>query len=129
MSETRTGVCRFCNQSRLVDEDALLDAVRNGVAAEEAADYCASNECDCKGAQIERERRMKLEAAGEYVQNVFGEDDAMLHVALCSIQATFGGSADKVTIKKGKRTYVFDRDKDGMIRIKSTYKDTDEETF
>lgn len=48
---------------------------------------------------------------------------------LCAIRATFEGAIDYVTVKIGKRTHKIDTDSDGMIRIRSTFRDSNEETF
>ena len=48
---------------------------------------------------------------------------------LCAIRSTFDGSVDYATIKIGKHTHKVDRDSDGMIRIKTVYRDSNEETF
>lgn len=48
---------------------------------------------------------------------------------LCAIRSTFEGSIDYVTIKIGKKTHKIDTDSDGMIRIRSTFRDSNEETF
>ena len=39
------------------------------------------------------------------------------------------GAIDYVTIKIGKRTHKIDTDSDGMTRIRSTFRDSNEETF
>lgn len=129
MSETRTGTCRFCQQRRIVDEDDLLRAVQEGIEPEKAADFVASQQCDCDDAQRERERQSRLEAAGMWAQNTFSKENGTLQAALCSIQCAFNGSVDYVTMKIGKKTHRFDTDSDGMIRIRTTFRDSNEETF
>ena len=52
-----------------------------------------------------------------------------MQLVLCAIRATFDGNVDYATIKIGKNTHKIDRDSDGMIRIKTTYRDSNEETF
>lgn len=129
MSETRTGTCRFCQQRRIVSEDDLLQAVRDGIDPQEAADFVASDQCDCDDAIRERERKARLEAAGMWAQNTFSKENGQLQTVLCAIQSTFNGSVDYVTIKIGKHTHKFDTDSDGMIRIRTTFRDSNEETF
>ncbi len=48
---------------------------------------------------------------------------------LCAIRAPFDGSVDYATIKIGKNTHKVDVDNDGMIRIKTAYRDSNEEPF
>jgi len=116
-----TGFCRFCNQAR------MFDAV-DGLSGE---DYnkIATQECDCNEAKTTRARRAKMEAAGLWAKNIFSQSGGQLQLMLCAIRATFDGSVDYVTIKIGKNTHKVDVDGDGMIRIKTAYRDSNEETF
>lgn len=70
-----------------------------------------------------------MEAAGMWAKNVFSQQDGQLQTVLCSIRSTFEGSIDSVTLKIGKHTHKIDTDSDGMIRIRTTYRDSNEETF
>ena len=70
-----------------------------------------------------------MEAAGLWAQNTFSKESGQLQVVLCAIRATFEGAIDYVTVKIGKRTHKIDTDSDGMIRIRSTFRDSNEETF
>lgn len=117
----RTAFCRFCNQARIIDAPDNLSG--------EAYNDLASAECDCDEARRQRERRAKMEAAGAWAQNLFSKEHGQLQTVLCAIRSTFEGSIDYVTIKIGKRTHKIDTDSDGMIRIRSTYRDSNEETF
>lgn len=118
---TETGSCRFCGQIQTVEAPFG--------STPEDWDEIATDKCNCKEAQIEHARKMKLEAAGLWAQNTFSESDGQLQAALCAIQSTFNGAVDYVTIKINKHTYKFDKDSDGMIRIRTTYRESDEETF
>lgn len=116
-----TGICRYCNQARIIEAP-------EGLSGESYNDI-ASEECECDEAVRQRERRQRMEAAGMWAKNTFSKTDGQLQVALCSIKATFEGSVDYVTLKIGKNTHKIDRDSDGMIRIRTTYRDSNEETF
>lgn len=116
-----TGFCRYCHQARIVEAP-------EGLSGEAYNDY-ATAECDCKDAQEERRKHQKMEAAGLWAKNMFSQSDGQLQLVLCSIRATFDGEVDYCTIKIGKRTHKIDRDGDGMIRIKTTFRDSNEETF
>lgn len=116
-----TGFCRYCNQARIIDAPEGLSG--------QAYNDIASEECDCAAAVRQRERRQRMEAAGQWAKNIFGKTDGQLQVALCAIKATFDGAVDYVTLKIGKNTHKIDRDSDGMIRIRTIYRDSNEETF
>lgn len=116
-----TGFCKYCNQAQMIEAPDGLSA----------ADYneLATAACSCDEATREREKRAKMEAAGMWAKNIFSQQDGQLQLVLCAIRATFDGNVDYATIKIGKNTHKIDRDSDGMIRIKTTYRDSNEETF
>lgn len=116
-----TGFCRYCNQARIIDAP-------EGSAPEDLTNL-ATEDCDCDEAIRQRERRLRMEAAGLWAQNTFSKEDGQLQVVLCAIKATFDGSVNYVTVKIGKQTHKVDQDKDGMIRIRTTFRDSNEETF
>ena len=117
----QTGFCKYCNQAR------IIDAPEGSSPAD--LNEQASAECDCDEAARQRERRAKMEAAGAWAKNVFSNQDGQLQTVLCAIRSTFEGSIDYVTVKIGKQTHKIDTDSDGMIRIRTTYRDSNEETF
>ena len=117
----QSGFCKYCNQLR------MIEAPEGSSAAD--LNEQATAECDCDEAQRQRERRSKMEAAGMWAKNVFSQQDGQLQTVLCSIRSTFEGSIDSVTLKIGKHTHKIDTDSDGMIRIRTTYRDSNEETF
>ncbi len=117
----QTGFCRYCNQARMIEApDGLSAADLNELA---------SQECDCDEATRQRERRAKMEAAGAWAKNIFSNQNGQLQTVLCAIRSTFEGAIDYVTIKIGKQTHKIDTDSDGMIRIRTTFRDSNEETF
>lgn len=117
----QTGFCRYCNQARMIEApDGLSAADLNELA---------SQECDCDEATRQRERRAKMEAAGAWAKNIFSNQNGQLQTVLCAIRSTFEGAIDYVTIKIGKQTHKIDTDSDGMIRIRTTLRDSNEETF
>ena len=117
----QTGFCKYCNQARMIEApDNFSPADLNEQA---------SAECDCDEAVRQRERRAKMEAAGAWAKNVFSQQDGQLQTVLCAIRSTFEGAIDYVTVKIGKQTHKIDTDSDGMIRIRTTYRDSNEETF
>ena len=116
-----TGFCKYCNQAQMIEAPDGLSA----------ADYneLATAACNCDEAMREREKRATMEAAGMWAKNIFSQQDGQLQLVLCAIRATFDGNVDYATIKIGKNTHKIDRDSDGMICIKTTYRDSNEETF
>ncbi|MCM1233525.1 MAG: hypothetical protein NC489_25700 [Ruminococcus flavefaciens] len=115
------GFCKYCGQSRIIEAP-------EGFSAADLNEQ-ASEECDCDEARRQRERRAKMEAAGAWAQNMFSKENGQLQVVLCAIRSTFEGAIDYVTVKIGKRTHKIDTDSDEMIRIRSTFRDSNEETF
>lgn len=115
------GFCKYCGQSRIIEAP-------EGFSAADLNEQ-ASDECECDEARRQRERRAKMEAAGMWAQNMFSKENGQLQVVLCAIRSTFEGAIDYVTIKIGKKTHKIDTDSDGMIRIRSTFRDSNEETF
>lgn len=117
----QTGFCKYCGQLRFIEAPEGFSAADRNEQA--------SDECDCNEARHQRERRAKMEAAGMWAQNMFSKENGQLQTVLCAIRSTFEGSIDYVTIKIGKKTHKIDTDSDGMIRIRSTFRDSNEETF
>jgi len=120
-TKTVTGFCKFCHNARFVE-------VPESVTELQANEY-ATAACDCDDARRAREREMRMKAAAAWAENIFSKSDGQLRLICSAIQSTFDGSVDKVTVKIAKRNHIIDTDKDGMIRIRTTYRDSNEETF
>ena len=132
MSEEKIlyGACRFCGQTQTVNEDEVLDVIRQtGAEGEDAKNIVATRYCTCEEAKAQATHEMKLEAAGEWACGVFEKDPEKLQCVLCAIKATSEHHFGRVAIKSGKYNYTFDVDAAGDIRIKTKYTDTQEETF
>lgn len=119
--KSQAGFCKYCNQLRMIEAP---EGASPGDLNEQA-----SEECDCDEAIRQRERRAKMEAAGAWAENVFSKENGQLQTVLCAIRSTFAGAIDYVTLKVGKYTHKIDTDSDGMIRIRTTYRESNEETF
>lgn len=116
-----TGFCKYCNQARIIDApEGLTGQQYNEIASEE---------CDCDEAERQRERRRRMEAAGEWAKNNFSAEGGQLQAVLCAIRATFAGAVDYVTVKIGKTTHRVDQNADGMIRIRTSFRDSEEAKF
>lgn len=116
-----TGICKYCGQTSTIEAPDNLSG--------EEYNRMATEECDCSEAIFQRNRKAKMEAAGAWAKSAFSQENGQLQLALCAIKATYDGAVESVVTKIGKKTYKIDKDKDGMIRIKATYKNTDIETF
>lgn len=116
-----TGICKYCGQTSTIEAPDNLSG--------EEYNRLATEECDCNEAIFQRNRKAKMEAAGAWAKSAFSQENGQLQLALCAIKATYDGAVESVVTKIGKKTYKIDKDKDGMIRIKATYKNTDIETF
>lgn len=125
MSEkiVQQGTCKFCKNLRMIEtEEDLTQAELDRIATEE---------CDCPDALVERNRRIKIEAAREYINNEFdkAEQQDVRGVFRNAVDAVIYRRIEAVSVKMAKHTYKVDRDSDGDIRIQRTFKETLEETF
>lgn len=117
-----TGFCKYCKQAVMIkaSEDATQEELND----------IASKECNCKEAEYQRKREMQLNAAGEYLKNLFGENNPLLFKAMYeTVIAVFGRKLSNASFKTGKTTYKISLDADQCIKIKKTFKDDDEEIF
>lgn len=71
MSETgySVGTCRYCGQCISLDRER---------ETQEAADYAASETCDCYDARAERTIRKKIENAKDRIRKIFGSESEEL---------------------------------------------------
>lgn len=124
------GACRFCGQTQTVDEDEVLEIIRQtGAEGEDAKNIAATRHCSCEQAKAQQTHEMKLQAAGAWAENVFENSPEKLQAVLCAIKAVSEHHFGRITIKSGKYLYAFDTDAHNDIRIKTKYTDTQEETF
>ena len=121
VTRQQSGFCKYCNQLRMVEAP-------EGASGADLNEQ-ATEECDCDEAQRQRRQRMKMEAAGEWAKNIFSEENGALQLVLQAIRTTFAGAVDHVSLKIGKYSHKIDKDSDGMIRIRTTFRDSNEETF
>ena len=59
--KTVLGVCKWCGQTK------TIEVAESANPNEEERDELASEECDCEQAEMERQRREKIEAATEEI--------------------------------------------------------------
>lgn len=72
----KTGSCRFCGQSRMIElsEDEWLALIKShGMGAEDIADYIAAQECGCKEGRKWRHTTAVLNLTGENIEALFRE--------------------------------------------------------
>lgn len=116
----RTGICKYCNQVQFVEASEHLTP--------EQVNNLVTEKCECVMASIERKKKERMKAAGNWAKETFGKENEgiMVYVA---IKAVFDNKLDSITIKNGRKTYKIDQDREGMIRIKTTYKASDTQEF
>lgn len=117
----QTGICQYCGQAVFVEAPEGAP----GEYLNELATAC----CECDEAKRQRKRKERMKKAGEWARQYFSQNDGQIQAVCCAIKAVFENNFDYVTIKAGKKSYKIDLDSDGMIRIKTTYRDSNEETF
>ena len=110
------GTCMYCSNERIVEDTEVKDfADHNGISIEMAADAVAARQCNCTGATFFRNREEKIKMATDYMEHYFEKDQKEL--------------VEKVTFKKGKRTFTLSLDARGCLKFKKDFKETDEEKF
>lgn len=118
----RAGICEYCKQMRMVKVPENMSDIQ--------VNEIATQECDCKTAEFMRRRKMRLDAAGMWITNALEGHEKQQKLMTAAVNAVFGKSVYKVTIKlDGHKTAIVDLDKEDMIRIKTVYKNENEETF
>lgn len=118
----RAGICEYCKQMRIVRVPENLSDIQ--------VNEIATQECDCKEAAFMRRRKMRLDAAGAWIKNALEGHEEQQKLMTAAVNTVFGHSVYKVTVKlDGHRTAIVDMDKEDMIRIKTVYKNENEETF
>lgn len=113
--------CPECGQMIFVD------------APEDASDEdlmsLARDLCNCAGAQLERMKIRSGNKIKEFIEKKFPDDRAPGAIMMQAISTLQSGIYDKITLKKGRRTYTIDLDKDGFARVKSKYTENTETKF
>lgn len=117
----RGGICKYCRQV------IMVEAPEEWPAAE--VNQKATEQCDCPDAKRERNRRKRMQKAGEWARARFSENDGQLQMVCLAIKTVFDSDFDKVTIKTGREVFRIDVDKDGMIRIQREYKEQNKNMF
>lgn len=124
------GTCMYCSNERIVEDAEVKDfADHNGISEEMAADAVAARQCNCSGATFFRNREEKIKMATDYMECHFKKDHKTLELAKIAIDTVASELVEKVTFKKGKRTYTLSLDARGCLKFKNEFKDTDEEKF
>ena len=118
---TRSGICKYCRQV------VMVEAPEDYTAAE--VNQLATEQCACKEAVIFRKRKERMMKAAEWAKEHFSDNEKQLQAFCAGIQTVFEYEFDKVTIKKGKETFAIYLDKDGMINISRTYKESSKKEF
>lgn len=127
---TITGECIFCHTFREVPYHLTsANAQMRGITEQEAADRLATDVCNCKQGLEFRKRRERLENAAGYLKKIFKDNESAAQMSMCAIKAVDEFAVDKVTFKIAKYSYTIDKDKDNMLRVKTKFTDSNDETF
>lgn len=113
--------CPECGQMIFVDapEDATDEELME----------LAKQTCSCTGAQLERLKIRSGNKIKAFIEKEFPDDSAPGNIMMQAIQTLQSGIYDKITLKRGRRTYTIDLDKDGFARVKSKYTENTETKF
>ena len=124
------GTCMYCNQKKLVNDDDVEEFAQVHIVSKEAAaDSVAARECNCDRARLERQREDTIQLATDYINNLFEESPKSKEMALTGINAVVSMAVDKVTFKKGKKTYSLFLDALGCLKLKINFTDKEEVKF
>lgn len=114
------GMCKFCFQQVLIDTDKEL--------TEEERNELATEQCTCKEAINERNRKLALKAVQEWIEHRFKE--SVLQEAMrATVQAIEEKQLNKASMKIGKYKFEIQKNTENEIVIKTLYKDEEEEYF
>lgn len=108
----KTGICRFCNQMRLVEvnENASGEEVNNK----------ATEECDCPEAEHERDHKRKIENVNWNIQSLIEEDGRpdVAEILYAAAETMVNANIKKVAVNINAETTVsMSRDGDGKITV------------
>ena len=116
MAEKIIGYCKFCGQSRMV-EDAAVNV-----------DECATLHCTCEDARKYQYKMQQYEAAKNMIDNYVGADAPIRGLLLDMVKSLQEKTSLKHSVKLNKRIKMdLSITGDGEIKIKRTITDTDEE--
>ena len=130
MMEKIIGTCKYCRQTVMVSADEVRKLqMTYDLTEEAAADMVASDTCGCPGASLQRKREEKTAAAGAWIENTFNGSEKTKELMAAAVVVVITCEVNSVSVKIGKRGYRVWLDSDQCIRIKTTFKDEDEESF
>lgn len=123
MSETTTGICKYCHQIRVIEH------VEEDVSQEER-DNIATSECDCEGATEARNLEYQIARGQAAIDRIAGKDKNVAAVLNAGLRATAEGGIRSIQIKTGsgvkyqmsaktnivvKSTETFEEESDGEV--------------
>ena len=116
---TKTGVCRFCQQTKLIElEEGDLGLLPE--KEEEMLDERATRACDCEAAMEYTRIQESKENVSLQIQALFESDhQEMGQLLIDAIEPVSQGKVKSVSIKAGEETVIsakITRTKDGTIR-------------
>lgn len=108
----KTGICKFCKQMRLVE-------INENASAEEVNEQ-ATEECDCPGAEQEREHKRRIENVNWNIQNLIEEDGRpdVAGILYAAAETMVNAKIKKVTVSiNAEITVSMSRDGDGKVTV------------
>lgn len=116
---TKTGLCRFCQQSKIIElEEGDLGLLPE--QEEEMLDEKATRACDCEAARQYTHIQESKENVSLQIQALFESDhQEMGQLLIDAIEPVSEGKIKSVSIKAGEETVIsatIKRTKDGTIR-------------
>ncbi len=123
--KTLTGVCKYCGQTRTVEVADSADPKR------EELNEIATEECDCKEADIERNRKAMIEKATEEV-NQYTEnacEPAAGRILMAAMEEVVNHRVGMVTVKVSKTvSYRMGMSKNNGLIVERNEKISDDVT-
>ncbi|MBQ6577443.1 MAG: hypothetical protein IJL91_06820 [Bacteroidales bacterium] len=123
MSETTTGICKYCHQVRVIEHaDESL--------TQEDKDNTATSECDCEGATEARNLEYQIARGQAAIDRIAGKDKSVAVVLNAGLKTTAEGGIRSIQIKTGsgvkyqmsaktnivvKSTETFEEESDGEV--------------
>ena len=93
MSETTTGICKYCHQIKVIEH------IKEN-ASQEERNAIATHECDCKGAQNARDLDYRIERGRNAIEKIVAKkDEDAAAVFMSGLKATAEGGIQSIQIK------------------------------
>lgn len=117
-----TGFCKFCGQASLL-ADEEIEPFREQAAGntEVLLTLAATNKCGCIKASKARRKAKCLEDTDKWIKETFSENEPLGDFMRNAVESVVDLNADKVSVRHDRWSYSIALDKDGCVKIHSTY--------